>query len=315
MSFTFKAFVALLPLIASAAIVVYISLQSVTAEAELKKVLKLTNKSMVDAKVSETMKKEKKDSYIKNFIEQQNAKLNLVGLNYKYETCIAVAAVAFIIAAILSKLVFHAGPMLMVYLGLVFAGVVLLSVNKKAENKKEELTLEFLEKINEISAHLSVGKTISNAIDEIIRENNTSPVLLNELANVKQNVNLGYPLSEAFMQVYEHLQIDEIKTFAMTLSVYEETGGNIIEVLKANDNFFQSKIKIKNSQKVYISSLKTSQKLTVGIPLGFIVVVIFVNPSFFGDFYGTATGELIGIIAITCLLFGIFLSNRIAEIK
>ena len=66
---------------------------------------------------------------------------------------------------------------------------------------------------------------------------------------------------------------------------------------------------------MYISSLKTSQKLTIGIPLGFIVLVIFINPSFFGDFYGTAVGELVGIIAISFLLFGIFLSNKIAKLK
>ena len=315
MNFLFKTIIALLPLITETLIVVFITLQSLTSEMELKKVIKATTKSMIDAKVSDSVKEQKKKSYIKNFIDKQNSKLNLVGITYKYETCIAVASGVFIIAAIIAKLLFKAGPMLMVYLGLVFAGTVLLAVNKRAETKKEELTLEFLEKINEISAHLSVGKTIPNALEEIIKEQNTSQVLINELITVKQNLNLGYPLSKSFMLAYEHLQIEEIKTFAMTLSVYEETGGNIIEVLKANDNFFQSKIKIKNTQKVYISSLKTSQKLTIGIPLGFIVLVIFINPSFFGDFYGTAVGELVGIIAISFLLFGIFLSNKIAKLK
>ena len=282
MNFLFKTIIALLPLITATLIVVFITLQSVTSEMELKKVIKATTKSMIDAKVSDSVKEQKKKSYIKNFIDKQNSKLKFwVGITYKYETCIAVASGVFIIAAIIAKLLFKAGPMLMVYLGLVFAGAVLLAVNKRAETKKEELTLEFLEKINEISAHLSVGKTIPNALDEIIKEQNTSQVLINELITVKQNLNLGYPLSKSFMLAYEHLQIEEIKTFAMTLSVYEETGGNIIEVLKANDNFFQSKIKIKNTQKVYISSLKTGQKLTVGIPLGFIVLVIFINPSIF----------------------------------
>lgn len=314
--FQLKIVVSLLPLILAFLFVFYISSKDAKDEAILKKVIKNTSHSMIDAKVAEGA--EQKKDYkiqIKNFLDKQNAKLNLVGITYKYETVIIIAFAVFIVSALAARLLLNAGGLFMIYLGFIFAGIILMSVNKKAEAKREELTVEFLEKVNEFSSHISVGKNISTALDEVLINGQISPVLAREFSEVKQNVNLGHSLSYSFMKMYNHLKIEEIKTFAMTLSVYEETGGNLIQVLEANDNFFQNKLKIKNTQKVYISSLKTSQKMTIAIPVAFIAIIVFVNPSFFGDFYSSISGELIGILCVSVLIFGVWFSNRIAKFK
>lgn len=313
--FELKIIVSILPIIAAFFFVFYISSKDAKDEAILKKIIKNTSQSMVDAKVAETQQAKDYRVQIKTFIEKQNAKLNVVGITYKYETVLILAVVVFIISALAAKLLLKAGGLFMIYLGLIFAGIILMSVNKKAEAKRDELTVEFLEKVNEFSSHISVGKNISNALDEILIDGQISPVLAREFAEVKQDINLGHSLSYAFMKMYNHLDIDEIKTFAMTLGVYEETGGNLIQVLEANDNFFQNKLKIKNTQKIYISSLKTSQKMTIIIPVVFIAIIVFVNPSFFGEFYSEVTGELIGILCVSVLLFGVWFSNKIAKFK
>lgn len=314
--FTIKALVALLPLVTALFIVLYFILKDVKGEVLLKKVIKNTSKTMIDVKVHEDENNNDDNSnIIQKYIEKQNAKLNIVGITYKFETVLAVACCIFIISAIAAKLLFKAGPLLMVYLGLVFAGMTIATVNKKANDKKEEITIEFIEKINEISSQLSVGKNIQNAISEIISDGQCSKVLLNEFIEARQNLNIGLSLSETFMKMYHNLQIEEIKTFSSTLQVYENTGGNLIEILKANDNFFQNKLKIKNAQRVFITSMKTSQKLTIAIPVAFIMIMVIVNPSFFGTYYSGGTGELVGILAISMLLLGVYLSNRIAKIQ
>ena len=61
--------------------------------------------------------------------------------------------------------------------------------------------------------------------------------------------------------------------------------------------------------------MKTSQKLTIAIPVAFIIIMVLVNPSFFGDYYSNGIGEIVGILAISTLLLGVYLSNRIAQIK
>lgn len=306
-----------LPLVFAVVACFSITTKASRDEALLKRVFKNSSKSLIDVQTENLEQKTavKKKNFLRKIIDKQNARFSLVGLNYKYETVVLVALGVFVASALLSGVLFKAGPLLMLYLGIVFGGIVLVTVNHKADDKKDELTVEFLEKINELSAHISVGKTIPNAIDEIINTGQISAPLAHEFALAKQEILLGRPMSDAFMKMYNTLQIDEIRTFASTLSVYEETGGNIIEVLKANDNFFQNQLKIRNTQKVYISSLKTTQKLTILIPVGFMVAIFIINPSFFGEYYASPLGQMVGIIAISVLLFGVFISNRIATLK
>lgn len=59
--------------------------------------------------------------------------------------------------------------------------------------------------------------------------------------------------------------------------------GNLITVMKANDQYATSRIEIKNSQDVFIKSQKTSQKFVIGIPLILIIGVFLINPSFLED--------------------------------
>ena len=131
---------------------------------------------------------------------------------------------------------------------------------------------------------------------------------------VRQEIYLHQNASEAFMNMYERLQIEDIRMYARTLAVFEESGGNLITVMKANDQYATSRIEIKNSQDVFIKSQKTSQKFVIGIPLILIIGVFLINPSFFGGYYATPTGEGIAIVCITVLVLGVWLSNKTAKI-
>lgn len=283
----------------------------------MSRVIKNTTRTMDDIETAaiEEDYSSKKESFFKKFIRKQNAKLKLLGFNYNYETVILAGVIAGLLGAFVAATFFKAGFMLMVYMGILAFGIVIITVNNKAKAKKNALAIEFIEKVNEISSNISVGKTIPNAIDDVVNSGQISETLATQFSLAKQEILLGRYMSDAFMKMYKVLDIDEIRTFASTLSVYEETGGNILAVLKANDIFFQNKLRIKNVQKVYSDSLKMTQRMNIGIPVAFIVIVFIVNPSFFGTFYATIMGQLVGIFAISALVFGVWFSNKIAELK
>lgn len=252
------------------------------------------------------------------FIKEQNAKINLLGLSdtYRYESVMIFALIVFVVCAILAKVIFKAGFVLMLYLGIIGAVLVFTRLNSKLNNQKEQLSIEFMQKVSEIQTYIGIGKSMQNAIDECIHSGRVSKALIREFQNVKVSLSVGNSLSESFLKMYETLQIPEIKTFAQTLSVFEETGGDsLLKVLKSNEHFFRSRMEIKNSQKVYIAQMKLSQKFVIGIPLVLIIGMFILNPSFFGSFYSTFVGELVAIVSISVLLIGIYFSMSIAKIK
>lgn len=279
-------------------------------EENLKKMMEVSNQSYQDKQILRASSLEEKKL---NFVEKQNAKLNLLGVSYKFEFLVSLSLALFIAGMLGSHLLFKAGPVLMVYLGAILGAMVFVYLNGLIEKRKEALTIEFLQKLRDITSYLSVGKTLGNSIDEVLKSN-ISPVMYREFETVKVDIRTNKSIHEAFYSMYSRLAIDEIRIFAQTLQVFEDTGGNLIEIMKAQDSFFMDKIETKNAQKVFISELKTSQKIIVGIPLVLVIGVFIFNPSFFGDFYSTGLGQIIAILAISALLLGLWLSNSLAKL-
>lgn len=284
-----------------------------TKKNKLNSVMRAATKSVEEKSVTKIISESMK-SHAK-FIDGQNAKLNMLGVEYKFETLAAVSVVLFIIGVIVSKLLFKAGPFLMVYLGGLFAMSVYVYIHSLLEKRKKALSIEFLEKMRDIASFLSVGKSINNAITEAIESGNISKVMFREMDMVKKEIFTGRKISAAFMMMYDRLKIEDIKMYAETLAVFEEAGGNLISVMKANDQFATSKLEIRNAQNIFAESQKSSQKVVIGIPLVMIVGFFLFNPSFFGNFYSTFIGQVIAIIAISVLIAGVYLSNKLAKIE
>lgn len=255
------------------------------------------------------------DFHEPTFIERQNAKLNILGIPYKFEKCLVIAGILFIIGCMFAVMVIKAGILLMLFLGGLCAASIFIYLNGKLDKRKEELTLEFLEKMRDIATYLSVGKSLQNAIYEALESGNISRTMFNELEKVRTDIHLGKHTSEAFMSMYQRLQIEDIRMYAETLAVFEETGGNLITVMKANDKFATDKMELRNEQKVFASGQKTQQKLVIGIPTVFLIGFFILNPSFFGNFYSTILGQIIAIVCISMIVVGVLVSNRLAEIK
>lgn len=300
-----------LPFVACFIIGTYLLVSAETEKTKLKKIIKHSTVSVDEKRVTNMVKESesKKDT----FASKQNAKMNLLGINYKFEFLISVAVGLFVIGAIASKLVFKAGPLLMIYLGCLLGYSVFAYINSLLIKRKEGLNVEFLEKMRDIAALLSVGKELVPAIKDASEMGNISNVMYRELEQVRKEIFTNTKASKAFMNMYDRLKIEDIKMYAETLSVYEKQGGNIITVMKQNDQFATSKLNIRNEQNVMVAKQRSQQKIIIGCPFGMIVFFFLFNPSFFGSFYSTVFGQILAIVCITALIFGVTLSNKWAR--
>ena len=278
----------------------------------LNRIMDTANKSLEEKTISRL--KEEADSQ-PGFVSRQNAKMNILGIEYKFETLIGVAGLLFLVGCVLAVTIFRSGIILMIYLGVLSAASVFIWLNGLIEKKKKQLTLEFLEKMRDVATFLSIGSSLDNALYEALTQGQISRVMFRELEAVRQDIYIHQKASTAFMKMYDRLQIEDIKTYAETLSVFEQSGGNLLMVMKANDKYATSKIELRNQQEVFIQGQKTSQKVVIGLPLAMIVGMFLLNPSFFGDFYSTLGGQLLAVGCITVLVAGVLLSNRVARIE
>lgn len=270
--------------------------------------------ALEDAQTPLYEKQLKKDQP-KGLFAKQNQQFQRYGVNETVEKLILKCGLAFIAGCAGSILVFKAGITLTIYLGGLCALIVWNSAKGKTEKAKQKLTVEYLQKMRDVTMFLSVGKNFDNALYEAMTEGMISDVLLREFEMVRQDIYINHKYSKAFERMYQRLDIKQIKTDADTFAVFEETGGNLIPILKANDKAAMSELAIQKEQEVFISSQKTQQKFVIGLPFALIVGMFLINPSFFGGFYGTVMGQVIAIVCVSILTAGVYLANQAAKIE
>lgn len=272
------------------------------------------DKSIAEKTVSQYVSKSKKKE--KNAFdkvkEKWGAKLNIFGIQYKMETLIIAFLFMFIIGMIFSKLLLGAGIVLMLYIGVICSSLVYFYLNNMMKKKRKELQQEFMEKLRDIGAYMSVGTNFQKALSDTINSGKISAVMERELTLITRNIYTGTKSSDAFINMYERLQIEEIREFAGALEIFETTGGDLRKVINTFQESYTEKEKLIDTREVFIKETQSTQKILVLISIGIIAIFGLLSPGTFQNYYNTFSGQIIGILLFTMVLVGVFVSKKIS---
>lgn len=301
-----KIILALIPIVSITLWLVLAKSKSIRDEQEIKRRFNNLGGTLAEKSVSRFLKKEQKETFASKF----NAQLNILGIENKFESLSLWTVVVFFVAAIISNLLIGAGYLLMIYFGfLAIATVYVFTMNKITKTRKN-LREEFMEKLRDISSQMSVGLNFQTAISEILLTGKTSLVMTREFEKIRDSIATGTKYSEAFMKMYNNLQILEIKDFAQMCSVYEETGGQFVGIIHSFEDGYKMKRQMTQELEVFTSSMQGEQKITIGVPVLSIIGFAIVMPEAIRTYYSSFYGQLIGILLFSMIYFGSIVMSR-----
>lgn len=310
MSDPLKIFIALIPFMVCSLIALWIVVRQREEQNDLDAIIAHSTVSIRE----QTATKIEGDTQttVNSKLDARRFEMEMFEFPYTMDEVLGACMGAGILAAFLSIVLFKAGPLLMLYLGGVAAYTLMHMVDSWIEKRRFELTIEYLEKMRDVSSLLSAGKEFSDALREVC-EGNISSILKRELETVRKDIFTGTSKSTAILSMYNRLKIEDIRTYAQTLKTWERTGGSLIRIMAINDRYSKQRLEIQGEQNVFANSQKSSQKIIVGIPAAMVFGMGILNPSWFGDFYNSITGQLIAIGAVSVLVVGLTRSGKLAK--
>lgn len=308
-TFYLKIILSLLPIIIITGYLIIIKNKTLKDEQRILERFNRLNNSLAEKSVSKFIK-EKKESNKHNFIQNIVARMRIFGIDFNIEKLTILCIVGYVVCALTSYFLIGAGPLLMLYIGVIFLAVVYTAITNRINKKKRIIRDEMMEKLRDISSHMSVGLNFQVALEEAIKSPQTSPIILREFQKVQNAIYTGKSMSDAFMEMYNRLRIKEIKEFASVLDIYEVTGGKLSDFINSYDESYLANMKIRNEKDIFITSLKSSQKFIIGVPVFTIIVFSMISPNIMKSYYGSMEGQLMGIMLITIIIIGAILSVR-----
>lgn len=307
-----RVFISFVPLILFIGYVITSKTKTIRTQEEIKRRYSTLNESLTDKTLAKYIQKNEVQT---GFVSKMNARMNILGIENKFESLSVYAIILFFVGAVSVNLFIGAGPLLMLYFGLLALATIYVFLANKMENRVRELREEFIEKLRDISAHMSVGINFQSSLNEAINSANTSLVMARELSLVRDAIYQGEKYSDAFMKMFERLQIKEIQEFAQVCYIYEETGGQFVTVIHAFQDSFKKKRRVIQENEVFEASMKSEQKIVIGIPVLCIVGFGFFLPDVIRTFYASFYGQIFGIVLFTVIYAGALLMSRFVRFR
>lgn len=172
--------------------------------------------------------------------------------------------------------------------------IFLISKNKFLKKEREN---DLLKAITIMNNSFKSGRSIMQSI-ELVSTEIDSPIGL-EFKKMYVDLNYGLSLDVVFKRFEERVKVDEAKYITTSLTILNETGGNIVKVFESVEKTFFNNKKLKDELNNLTSASKFLYYVLLFIPIIFIILIYFLDNTYFNPLFNSGLGIL---IVITCLV-------------
>lgn len=192
-------------------------------------------------------------------------------------------------------------------------GIPLIILSRMASKRRQKMQEQFPVSLDIFIRGLRSGHPVSSALDLLTKE--MEDPIGSEFGLVMDEVAYGADLRDALQSMADRWGLEDIQMFVVSLSVQNETGGNLAEILSN----LASVIRDRASMYMKVRALSSEGRMTAlvltALPIMTFVGLFLLNPEFYLD---VAQDPIFvpGFIGLVVLYFiGFFTIRRMIDLK
>ena len=189
---------------------------------------------------------------------------------------------------------------------------------KKKEQRKRVLSIQFKDCIQSVCANLKAGYSVENAFRESLSDvellHGKESYMGRELFQIIQGLANNVSLEELLLSLGKRSGVTDIMEFGEVFAIAKRNGGNMTEVLVRTSTVIGSKMEIDREIQVAISAKRMEQQIMNMVPFAIIIYVSLTSPGFFDVLYHNTLGICIMTICLLVYMAAYRLSAKIINI-
>ena len=126
-----------------------------------------------------------------------------------------------------------------------------------------------------------------------------------EFRDVTDQMRIGVAMDEALWATAKRLAIPEFNFLVISLSIQQETGGNLAEILEKLSDMVRRREQMRLKVKAMSSEARASAMIIGSLPFVMAGVISFVNPEYMSTLFTDPRGWVMIGIGLTSLLIGL----------
>lgn len=221
----------------------------------------------------------------------------------------AISVLAYFLGDLLNHM-YWVGVLLGTIIVLVISNIILGNKIVKRENYYLN---NFPDAVDMIVRSVKSGQPLLSAL-KMISQSATQP-LAGDVQRVVDEVSFGSPLPEALRRMADRVGFLDMNFFVVILSVQQETGGNLSEVLTNLANIIRKRKQLKLKIRALTAQSKITTYIFSSIPFLQLGAIYFMKPDYLKPFTNTTTGVYMLLAGFACIGMAIFLGRRISNLE
>ena len=256
---------------------------------------------------SEFLKKYSK-RYTKYITTNDETNMDFISIKF-------ICSIASVIIALFAKTMqLKVFKMYDIYLPLVFGFFIPdLVYYFKYKSQKRKMENDLLQAIIIMNNSFKSGRSIVQAID--IVSNELDGTMKNEFKKMHLELSFGLGIDVVFKRFYERVKLEEVAYLTASLTILNKSGGNIVEVFSSIEKSLFNKKKLR----LELASLTSGSKIIVNVlmivPLAFIMLIAFINPSYFLPLFESNLGYIVISLILILYIIYIILVRKLLRVK
>jgi tight adherence protein B len=194
----------------------------------------------------------------------------------------------------------------------VIGSIPIITVLYRRHARLRAFEKNFPEAIDLLARAVRAGHALYNGI-EIVGQEMNEP-LAGEFRKTFEEQRLGLGFREALVNLTKRVPLQDVKFFAAALTIQDETGGNLAEILVNLAATVRERFKIRGDVRVRTAQGRLTAVILTSLPPSMLIVLNFLNPGYsralFTDPYGIAALSAAAVLQV----IGGFVLWRIVDI-
>lgn len=195
------------------------------------------------------------------------------------------------------------------------AGMVLplMVIAQRAERRRKKMAEQFPVALDIFVRGLRAGHPVGAALDLLTQE--MADPIGSEFGIVTDEVAYGADLRDALQNMADRCDLEDVRMFVVSLSVQNETGGNLAEILENLSKVIRDRASMVMMVRALSSEGRMTATILTALPVMAFVALFLLNPPFYLQVAGDPAFSLGFGSLIALYLIGFTIIRRMVNIK
>ncbi len=183
----------------------------------------------------------------------------------------------------------------------------------KRKKRMGKFEMQLPEALELVARALKAGHAFTGGL-KMVADEFGDPVGV-EFGKTLNEINFGMAVPEALTNLTQRVHCDDLKFFAVSVSIQRETGGNLAEILDNLGRLIRERFKFQGRVRVLSAEGRISAIVLVAVPFLVTAFLSLFRPEYINTLFTDAIGRTLVLVALVMMSVGIYVMKKIVTIK